>query len=74
MTRPDYPKYIPLEMGSHDRYDLKRTDETTWHVRNDGILIGTIKRDDSGYFKPGSDARHLDFDETVRLTIRGTLR
>jgi len=74
VTRPDYPKYIPFDDGPYSQISLKQTDENTWHVRNDGMPLGTIKRDDRGYFKPGSDARHDDFEEAVRLTIRGIMR
>lgn len=74
MTDERYPRYIPYEMGPHDRYDLKQTDENTWHVRDDGMPVGTIHRDARGYFQPGSDARFSDFDQAVRLTIRRTIR
>lgn len=71
---PEFPKYIPFEYGNYGKYDLKQVDEKTWHVRNDGMPVGTLMEDEGGFYKPGSDARHPDFEAAVRLTIRGTIR
>jgi len=73
MSEQTFPVYVAYPYDGSDLYDLKQTDEDTWHVRNDGMLLGTILRDERGFFKPGSEARHNDFDAAVRLTIRGII-
>lgn len=74
MSEADFPKTTEFDDGPYSRITITQTDENTWHVRDDGMPLGTIRRDERGYFKPGSDARHDDFEASVRLTIRGTIR
>lgn len=75
MSHDTYPKYIDYDYGGeYGQYSLKQTDENTWHVRSDGMHLGTVKRDEAGFYKPGSDRRHDDFDTAVRLTIRGVMQ
>ena len=72
MTDSEAPRYSDF-IYERVTYTLKEVG-STMYVSLDGAPLGVLHHDSKGYYKPGSENRHAEWDSAVRLTIRGDIR